>query len=75
MICTCENLDKIDNEIKKPGNIDFIVNLNPPNQPQRKRLFIHFSKFFNNSLSEEDFELLADKSHGFIPTDIIQIFK
>jgi len=75
VICTCANLEKIDNEIKKPGNIDFVVNLNPPNQPQRKKLFLHFSKFFKNSLTEEDFEILADKSHGFIPTDIIQVFK
>jgi SpoVK/Ycf46/Vps4 family AAA+-type ATPase len=75
VICTCSNFEKIDTEIKKPGNIDFIVNLNPPNQPQRKKLFLHFSKFFKNSLTEEDFEILADKSHGFIPTDIIQVFK
>jgi SpoVK/Ycf46/Vps4 family AAA+-type ATPase len=75
VICTCSNFDKIDMEIKKPGNIDYVVNLNPPNQSQRKKLFQHFSKFFKNSLTEEDFEILADKSHGFIPTDIIQIFK
>lgn len=75
VICTCANLEKIDNEIKKPGNIDFVVNLNPPNQIQRKRLFLHFSKFFKNSLNKEDYEILADKSHGFIPTDIIQVFK
>lgn len=75
IICSCSNLEKIDTEIKKPGNIDFVVNLTPPNQIQRKKLFVHFANFFQNSLTEEDFEILADKSHGFIPSDIIQVFK
>lgn len=75
IISSCSNIDKIDSELRKPGNLDFILNFNPPNQPYRKKLFMHFSNYFNNSLSEEDFEILADKSHGFVPTDIIQIFK
>ncbi len=75
IISTCSNIDKIDIELKKPGNLDYIINFSPPIQQIRKKLFLHFSKHFNNNLSEEDFEILADKSHGFVPTDIIQIFK
>jgi SpoVK/Ycf46/Vps4 family AAA+-type ATPase len=75
IISSCSNIDKIDTELRKPGNLDYLINLNPPDQLNRKKLFVHFSQFFNNSLSEDDFEILADKSHGFVPTDIIQIFK
>lgn len=75
IISSCSNVDKIDIELRKPGNLDYLISLNPPNQPNRKNLFVHFSQFFNNSLSDEDLEILADKSHGFVPTDIIQIYK
>lgn len=75
IISSCSNIDKLDVDLRKPGNLDFSINLSPPNQPNRKNLFVHFSQFFNNNLTDEDLEILADKSHGFVPTDIIQIFK
>lgn len=75
LISTCTNIDKVELELRKPGNLDYVISFGPPNQPQRKRLFAYFSKFFNHALYEEDLEILADKSHGFVPTDIIQIFK
>jgi len=75
IISSCSNIDKIDIDLRKPGSLDYLISISPPNQINRKKLFVHFSQFFNSSLSDEDFEILADKSHGFVPTDIIQIFK
>ena len=75
VISSCSNLDKVDTELKKPGNLDYVVDFSPPSQPNRKKLLKYFSQFFSNNITDYDYEILADKSHGFVPTDIIQIFK
>lgn len=75
LLASCTGIDKIDNELKKSGRFDYIINLNAPKQNQRKLLFKLFASEFKNDITEEDYEILADKSHGFVAGDILQVFK
>jgi len=75
LISTSTSLDRIAGDLKKPGRFDYVINLQTPNSKIRKIYFKEFSKKFNNNLTEEDFDVLADKSPGFIAGDIIGVYK
>jgi ATP-dependent 26S proteasome regulatory subunit len=71
---TC-NYDRLEMDLKKNGRFDYVITMAPPKQAQRKYLLQIFAKSYKHHLTDEDFETLADKSHGFVADDIIQIFK
>lgn len=75
ILSSATNVDRLSSDLRKCGRFDYVVNMTPPNQLQRKNLFKHLLKDFKNSLSDEDIELIADKSHGFVAGDIIGVFK
>ena len=75
IISSCINADKIYSDLRKSGRFDYILNLSSPDYIQRKKLFQHMSKNIKNELTVEDYEILADKSHGFVSGDIMQVFK
>jgi SpoVK/Ycf46/Vps4 family AAA+-type ATPase len=75
VISSCLNADKLFSDLRKSGRFDYVLSLTTPDFIQRKQLLQYISKNFKNNLSEEDFEVLADKSHGFVAGDIFQIFK
>jgi SpoVK/Ycf46/Vps4 family AAA+-type ATPase len=75
ILSSATNVDRLSSDLRKCGRFDSVINLASPNQVQRKLLIKHFLKNFKNSLSEEDIEVLADKSHGFVAGDIIGVFK
>jgi SpoVK/Ycf46/Vps4 family AAA+-type ATPase len=75
ILTTTTNYDRLENDFKKNGRFDYVINISPPKQSERKQLLQYLAKDFKNSLTDEDFEILADKSHGFVAGDIVQIFK
>jgi SpoVK/Ycf46/Vps4 family AAA+-type ATPase len=76
VISTTTNYDILESDLKKDGRLDYVVTIAPPKQNQRKLLLQNIAKLFNNiELSDEDFEILADKSHGFVAGDLVQMFK
>lgn len=75
LIATCTNTDKIKDDLKKLGRFDFNLSLNAPDQKKRKQLIKHFCNLFNAELIDEDYEIIADKSHGFVAGDLIQMIK
>ena len=42
---------------------------------ERRELLNKYLKEVNNNLSENDIEILSDKTHGFVASDIISLFK
>lgn len=82
VIATCISIDNVDLEITK--RLSLKLSLDPPKQKQRKELFEHFAKFFkfnnsitdiNNELNDTTFEILSHKSHGYVASDILQVYK
>ena len=75
ILSTCEMPSKINPKITKLNFLDYNIFLPLPNVIQRKKLIEYISKDFNNNLSQTDIENLSDKSHGFVPGDLIKLFK
>lgn len=82
IIATSTNSDRIYTDLRKNGRFDYILTLTPPNQKERKLHFINNAKRFNYTSELSDcldssdlFEVLADKSHGFVAGDVVQVFK
>jgi AAA family ATPase len=75
VLASCLNHDKLYSDLRKIGRFDYVLSLTTPDYLQRKEFFKHFSRIFKNNLTEEDYETLADKSHGFVAGDILQVFK
>jgi len=75
IISSCLNADKLFSDLRKSGRFDYVLSLSTPDFIKRKQLLQYFSKNFKHNLTDEDFEVLADKSHGFVAGDILQVFK
>lgn len=75
VISSCINLSKVNSEILKHNRLDYSIQLIPPNYIQRKALIEYYAKDFNHNFTSENIDTLADKSHGFVPGDIIKLFK
>ncbi len=73
LITTTQNIDRLDNEFRK--YLDYTITINPPTQQERKKIFVKLTKDLRHNLTDDDYEVIADKSHGFVPGDIIQVLK
>jgi SpoVK/Ycf46/Vps4 family AAA+-type ATPase len=75
VLATSTSYERLESDFKKNGRFDYVINISPPKQTQRKQFLQYFAKSFSHELTDEDYEVLADKSHGFVAGDIVQIFK
>ncbi|GKT28809.1 hypothetical protein ADUPG1_000878 [Aduncisulcus paluster] len=72
IIAICEDGEKIDAALRRPGRLDWEVEMNLPNQTQREVIFRHFlvSEKDKPARKDDTCALLARYSAGFSPSDI-----
>ena len=73
LLITTKN--KLNSNLTKLNLLDYQINLNLPTFIERKKLIENYLQDFNNNLSPEEIELLSEKTHGFVPGDIVKLFK
>lgn len=62
--------DKIDSAILRPGRLDELVYIPPPNNEARKAILLGKLKNMKHSLSMEDIETIANKTENFSGADL-----
>jgi len=67
--------DTIDQALLKLGFFDYGITLNSPDRSERNLLWKHFLEQYKHNLSEEDFEIISDISHGYVASDILNVCK
>jgi len=75
VLATTNNVEGLDSSIKKGGRFDISINMSIFSKDERKVFIEKYLNEFNNNLNENDIEILTDKTHGFVASDILSLFK
>lgn len=74
-MATTNNIEGLDSSVKKGGRFDITINVSIFSKDQRKDFLDKYLREVNNNLNENDIEILTDKTHGFVASDILSLFK
>jgi len=71
ILMTAKGVESINPEIVKPNRIDLQVTIPSPNLIQRIKLTKYFINEIKHNITDELLEILSEKMHGFLPSDIL----
>ncbi|CAF1428014.1 unnamed protein product [Rotaria magnacalcarata] len=70
LIATTNRLDSVDTDLRRPGRIDEEIEIGIPNQQDRLEILIIKLEKISNDLNDEQFKLIAERTHGFSGSDL-----
>lgn len=73
VIGATNRIDSIDESLRRGGRFDREIEIGIPNSEARKDIFGVYLNQIPNSLSQENVESLASKTHGYVGADIANL--
>ena len=70
VLAATNKIDKVDSALRRPGRFDFEVELGVPTGEGRRDILDKMLEGIPHSLEEEQLNLLARDTHGFVGADI-----